>query len=223
MIGAPGVNALWNSSGRCRLVFSRTRKCAIRQAKCQDERARPRAYSNAFWRPYTAQSFRQSCACGLISSARHCQASSATGTRTRVARVRAEYPSQLDYSGFWQPCAIQRFGQGWACGVASVPSVFRAYCATWARAPGASVGLIFRAFPALVFARCRPCGRVCFLAPTSPLPFLGAPPSPVHGFSRCHLCSRRAFPDDPALEHSPSPVPSVRPASQGEFSDSPAL
>ena len=24
---------------------------------------------------------------------------SATGTRTRVARVRAEYPSQLDYSG----------------------------------------------------------------------------------------------------------------------------
>ena len=27
-------------------------------------------------------------------------ASSATGTRTRVARVRAEYPNQLDYSGF---------------------------------------------------------------------------------------------------------------------------
>ena len=27
---------------------------------------------------------------------------SATGTRTRVARVRAEYPNQLDYSGFWQ-------------------------------------------------------------------------------------------------------------------------
>ena len=26
---------------------------------------------------------------------------SATGTRTRVARVRAEYPNQLDYSGFW--------------------------------------------------------------------------------------------------------------------------
>ena len=26
--------------------------------------------------------------------------SSATGTRTRLARVRAEYPSQLDYSGF---------------------------------------------------------------------------------------------------------------------------
>ena len=28
----------------------------------------------------------------------HCQ-NSATGTRTRVARVRAEYPNQLDYSG----------------------------------------------------------------------------------------------------------------------------
>ena len=27
---------------------------------------------------------------------------SATGTRTRVARVRAEYPNQLDYSGFWR-------------------------------------------------------------------------------------------------------------------------
>ena len=27
---------------------------------------------------------------------------SATGTRARVARVRAEYPDQLDYSGFWQ-------------------------------------------------------------------------------------------------------------------------
>ena len=26
---------------------------------------------------------------------------SATETRTRVARVRAEYPNQLDYSGFW--------------------------------------------------------------------------------------------------------------------------
>ena len=25
---------------------------------------------------------------------------SATGTRTRVARVRAEYPNQLDYSGY---------------------------------------------------------------------------------------------------------------------------
>ena len=28
-------------------------------------------------------------------------ASSATGTRARVARVRAEYPGQLDYSGCW--------------------------------------------------------------------------------------------------------------------------
>ena len=27
------------------------------------------------------------------------EANSATGTRTRVARVRAEYPSKLDYSG----------------------------------------------------------------------------------------------------------------------------
>ena len=27
------------------------------------------------------------------------QANSATGTRTRVARVRAEYPNQLDYGG----------------------------------------------------------------------------------------------------------------------------
>jgi hypothetical protein len=27
---------------------------------------------------------------------------SATGSRTRVARVRAEYPNQLDYSGFWR-------------------------------------------------------------------------------------------------------------------------
>ena len=28
-----------------------------------------------------------------------CNSLSATGTRTRVARVRAEYPNQLDYSG----------------------------------------------------------------------------------------------------------------------------
>ncbi len=32
----------------------------------------------------------------------HCQ-NSATGTRTRVARVRAEYPNQLDYSGVATP------------------------------------------------------------------------------------------------------------------------
>ena len=32
---------------------------------------------------------------------------SATGTQTRVARVRAEYPNQLDYSGFWQQAASE--------------------------------------------------------------------------------------------------------------------
>ena len=33
---------------------------------------------------------------------------SATGTRTRVARVRAEYPNQLDYSGFcWFTIMLQ--------------------------------------------------------------------------------------------------------------------
>ena len=37
------------------------------------------------------------CAC----EAHHFAKSSATGTRTRVARVRAEYPNQLDYSGSW--------------------------------------------------------------------------------------------------------------------------
>ena len=36
---------------------------------------------------------------------RETRANSATGTRTRVARVRAEYPNQLDYSGFWQKLA----------------------------------------------------------------------------------------------------------------------
>ena len=39
---------------------------------------------------------------------------SATGTRTRVARVRAEYPNQLDYSGMWQNAqfaiGFRRFG-----------------------------------------------------------------------------------------------------------------
>ena len=29
------------------------------------------------------------------------EVNSATGTRTRVAQVRAEHPNQLDYSGFW--------------------------------------------------------------------------------------------------------------------------
>ena len=32
------------------------------------------------------------------------QTNSATGTRTRVARVRAEYPNQLDYSGAQDQC-----------------------------------------------------------------------------------------------------------------------
>ena len=36
---------------------------------------------------------------------------SATGTRTRVARVRAEYPNQLDYSGFWHK-AVAVSGRG---------------------------------------------------------------------------------------------------------------
>ena len=38
--------------------------------------------------------------------------SSATGTRTRVARVRAEYPNQLDYSGGGDGGARQVRGQG---------------------------------------------------------------------------------------------------------------
>ena len=43
--------------------------------------------------------------CGRVSiSAIHCLRkllrNSATGTRTQVARVRAEYPNQLDYGGF---------------------------------------------------------------------------------------------------------------------------
>ena len=32
---------------------------------------------------------------------------SATGTRTRIARVRAEYPTQLDYSG---SCTLKSWG-----------------------------------------------------------------------------------------------------------------
>ena len=41
----------------------------------------------------------------------HIQAiwASATGTRARVARVRAGYPSQLDYSGFWLRAARRSF------------------------------------------------------------------------------------------------------------------
>merc|ERR1712115_7143 len=38
---------------------------------------------------------------------------SATGTRTRVARVRAEYPNQLDYSGGCKAIALSaRHGNG---------------------------------------------------------------------------------------------------------------
>ena len=39
-------------------------------------------------------------------------AASRTGTRARVARVRAEYPSQLDYSGFWKTAAASLHGHG---------------------------------------------------------------------------------------------------------------
>ena len=49
----------------------------------------------------------QSCRQQLL-HARHSSArasNSATGTRARVARVRAKYPSQLDYSGFWMAAA----------------------------------------------------------------------------------------------------------------------
>ena len=35
---------------------------------------------------------------------------STTGTRTRVARVKAEYPNQLDYSGFWQQGPSESIG-----------------------------------------------------------------------------------------------------------------
>ena len=37
-----------------------------------------------------------------VTQTHHDIRASATGTRTRVARVRAEYPDQLDYSGWWQ-------------------------------------------------------------------------------------------------------------------------
>ena len=42
------------------------------------------------------------------------QANSAAGTRTRVARVRAEYPNQLDYGGFgsgFSACAMCQLGK----------------------------------------------------------------------------------------------------------------
>ncbi len=41
-------------------------------------------------------------------SAQGALANSATGTRTRVARVRAEYPNQLDYSGFEIDATLQQ-------------------------------------------------------------------------------------------------------------------
>jgi hypothetical protein len=41
---------------------------------------------------------------------------SATGTRTRVARVRAEYPNQLDYSGRCGFRLANVLGQGWCAG-----------------------------------------------------------------------------------------------------------
>ena len=37
--------------------------------------------------------------CNMLQHVRVGGKNSATGTRTRVARVRAEYPNQLDYSG----------------------------------------------------------------------------------------------------------------------------
>ena len=37
--------------------------------------------------------------------------SSATGTRTRVARVRAEYPNQLDYSGIYIHIKLVGYGE----------------------------------------------------------------------------------------------------------------
>ena len=45
----------------------------------------------------------QSSICRLATLAQN----SATGTRTRVARVRAEYPNQLDYSGSGQAVSTQ--------------------------------------------------------------------------------------------------------------------
>ena len=44
---------------------------------------------------------RSLCVVTIFSESRCYETNSATGTRTRVARVRAEYPNQLDYSGCW--------------------------------------------------------------------------------------------------------------------------
>ena len=52
--------------------------------------------------PQAAKRVRQQCLRGLVYN-------SATGTRTRVARVRAEYPNQLDYSGAEKKAAAQLY------------------------------------------------------------------------------------------------------------------
>ncbi len=47
-----------------------------------------------------SQRARSHCGVAVLAAARHAHGNtSATGTQTRVARVRAEYPNQLDYSG----------------------------------------------------------------------------------------------------------------------------
>ena len=45
------------------------------------------------------QPLNASMGCGAMVNFEDTKRSSAAGTRTRVARVRAEYPNQLDYSG----------------------------------------------------------------------------------------------------------------------------
>ena len=53
----------------------------------------------ALWPPWVANRCANSTAGNKAATRKDFQRHSATGTRTRVARVRAEYPSQLDYSG----------------------------------------------------------------------------------------------------------------------------
>ena len=48
------------------------------------------------------------------------QDNSATGTRTRVARVRAEYPNQLDYSGFENIATRKHHGRQQRASIAPV-------------------------------------------------------------------------------------------------------
>ena len=45
-----------------------------------------------------------------------------TGTRTRVARVRAEYPNQLDYSGSVRPCAATAWNAPGSAGAGPAPA-----------------------------------------------------------------------------------------------------